>query len=195
MQFITFPEIMDIIVMTFAIGYIFSRLVTRKPTGEYDPLEYYKKTSLLEELKYGAMIAAPAVVLHELAHKFAAMSFGATAVLHAPSLWGIPYGMYLLVIFLIHINFPLIFFVGGYVAHTPLPALQSAAVAIAGPLTNLLIWFLCMQAIKNKWVKRKYFNNLSMIAKLNMFFFVFNILPLPGFDGFNFLSALFSFFF
>jgi len=190
MALITIPEIIDIIVMTLAIGYIFSRVFRRRPSEDYDPLTYYKKSGLWEDIKYGAMIAAPAVVLHEFAHKFVAMAFGATATLHAPSLFGIPYGAYLFVILLIHLNFPIMFFVGGYVSHSALPALSSAFVAIAGPLTNLVIWFLCTFLIKNKLVKRKYYRTVGLMAKLNMFFFIFNILPLPGFDGWNFLNAL-----
>jgi len=190
MALITIPEIIDIIVMTFAIGYIFSKIFRRAPSGDYDPLDYYKKSSLWEDLKYGAIIAAPAVVLHEFAHKFMAMAFGATATLHAPSLFGIPYGWYIAVIVLIHLNFPIIFLIGGYVSHTALPALPSALVSIAGPLTNLIIWLGCNLAIKQKWVKREHYSTVGLMAKLNMFFFIFNMLPLPGFDGFRFLSAL-----
>ena len=190
MPLITLMEIIDIIVMTIAIGYIFSRFFRRAPQEDYDPLTYYKKNTLIEDIKYGAIIAAPAVVLHELAHKFVAMSFGASATLHAPSLFGIPYGMYLLVILMIHLNFPILFFVGGYVSHTALPALASSIVAFAGPLTNLLLWLGGMSLIKYGLVKRKYYTTIGMMAKLNMFFFIFNMIPLPGFDGFNVFSGL-----
>ncbi len=190
MALITIPEIIDIIVMTLAIGYIFSKVFRRKPAEDYDPLSYYKKSGLWEDIKYGAIIAAPAVVLHEFAHKFVAMAFGATATLHAPSLFGIPYGWYIAVIILIHLNFPIIFLVGGYVSHTALPALPSALVAIAGPLTNLAIWGIALLLVKNKMVHRKYYPTLGLMAKLNMFFFIFNMIPLFGFDGGNFLRAL-----
>ena len=190
MALITISEVIDIVVMTIAIGYIFSRFFRREPQEDYDPLTYYKKNTLLEDIKYGAIIAAPAVVLHELAHKFVAMGFGASATLHAPSFFGIPYGMYLLVILLIHLNFPILFFVGGYVSHTALPALASSIVAFAGPLTNLLLWLGGMSLIKYGLVKRKYYTTIGMMAKLNMFFFIFNMIPLPGFDGFNVFSGL-----
>ncbi len=190
MPIITLPEIIDIIVMTVAIGYIFSKFFKREPQEGYDPLTYYKKNALWEDIKYGAMIAAPAVVLHELAHKFVAMGFGASATLHAPALFGIPYGMYLLVILLIHLNFPILFFVGGYVSHSALPALASSMVAFSGPLINLVLWLGGMYLIKHNLVKRKYFTTISMMAKLNMFFFIFNMIPLPGFDGFHVFSGL-----
>ena len=195
MPLITLMEIIDIIVMTIAIGYIFSRFFRRAPQEDYDPLTYYKKNTLIEDIKYGAIIAAPAVVLHELAHKFVAMSFGASATLHAPSLFGIPYGMYLLVILMIHLNFPILFFVGGYVSHTALPALASSMVAFAGPLTNLVLWLGGMSLIKYGLVNRRYYITIGMMAKLNMFFFIFNMIPLPGFDGFNVFLGLVQAFF
>tara|TARA_B100001964_G_C14080313_1_gene529972 strand:- start:436 stop:978 length:543 start_codon:yes stop_codon:yes gene_type:complete len=180
--------------MTIAIGYIFSKFFRRVPAS-YDPLTYYKKNTLVEDIKYGAMIAAPAVVLHELAHKFTAMGFGASATLHAPSFFGIPYGMYLLVILLIHLNFPILFFVGGYVSHTALPPLASSMVAFSGPLINLVLWLGGMSLIKYKLIDRKYYMTIGMMAKLNMFFFIFNMIPLPGFDGFSVFAGLVQVFF
>jgi len=195
MPLFTIIEVIDIIVMTVAIGYIFSKFFKRTPQEGYDPLTYYKKNPLWEDIKYGAMIAAPAVVLHELAHKFTAMGFGASATIHAPSLFGIPYGMYLLVIVLIHLNFPFLFFVGGFVTHTPLPALASSMVAFAGPLINLVLWLGGMYLIKHNLVKRKYYTPIGLMAKLNMFFFIFNMIPIPGFDGNQIFLGLIQAFF
>jgi Zn-dependent protease len=184
MAFITLAEIIDIIIMTLVIGFIASRFFRRKPKENYDPLTYFKKNSLWEDIKYGIMIAAPAVVLHELAHKFVAMSFGASATLHAPIT------MYLIVLFLIFINFPIIFFVGGYVSIIgTLTPLQRALTSFAGPGTNLLLWGLFSFALKTD-LGRKYHDELSIMVKINMFLFIFNMIPFPGFDGFNFFRAL-----
>ncbi len=191
---LSIQEIIDIVLMTLFIGFIFSRYFRRKPVREYDPLTYYQKSTLLEDIKWGAIIAAPAVVLHELAHKFMAIAFGAQATLYAPSLFGIPYGMYLFVILLSYLRFPVIFFVGGYVAHTPLAALPSAIVAIAGPLINFILWLGSIIVIKNKLVNRKYFESIHLMGKLNMFLFIFNMIPIPGFDGFNFIISLIGLF-
>lgn len=174
--------------MTFAIGYIFSTIIKREPEEGYDPLKFYQKNQIWENLKFGAMIAAPAVVFHELSHKFVAMMFGATAILHAPIGW------YIIVIILRMLNFPLIFFVGGYVTHTPLPPLESALVAVAGPLTNLALYLICMSAIKFKLVHRKYYRMAAISAKLNLFLMIFNMLPLPGFDGYHFFMSLLKIF-
>ena len=184
-MFISLIEIIDIIIMTFAIGYIFSDFFKREPSEGYDPLTYYKKSPFFENLKRAALIAAPAVVFHELAHKFVAMSFGASATLHAPYFW------YAVVIILKLMRFPLLFFVGGYVTHTPLPALQSSLVAIAGPLTNLILWLASLLVVKYNLVNRKYYKIIVPLGKINMFLFIFNMLPLPGFDGYHFFSNLF----
>ena len=185
----TMGELIDIVIMTIAIGYIFSTFVRRKPLSGYDPLTYYKRTPIIEDIKYGAMIAAPAIVLHELAHKFVAMGFGATAILHAPINW------YIIIIIMRMLNFPLLFFVGGYVTHTALPPLQSALVAISGPLMKLVLFLIARLIIRFKLVKRKYYEIITISGRLNMFLFVFNMIPLPGFDGFHFFSQLIKFIF
>jgi len=186
MAFITISEIFDIVIMAFAIGYIFSDFFKREPSEGYDPLTYFQRSSLFENIKYAAMIAAPAVVFHELAHKFVAMGFGAQATLHAPYFW------YAIVILLKMMRFPLIFFVGGFVSHTALSALPSALVSIAGPATNFLIWAGILLTIKLNLVDRKYYKILVPMAKINLLLGIFNMLPLPGFDGYWFFKYLFS---
>ena len=179
-------EVMDIIIMSFAIGYIFSSFLKRPTPRDYDPLKHYAKSGTWEQLKFATMVAAPAVVFHELAHKFVAMGFGAKAVLYAP------YGFYLLVILLKAIGFPFIFFVGGFVSHGPLPAFQSALVSIAGPLTNFIMWGGILLLIKTDKLNKKYYSVAIPLAKIALFLAIFNMLPLPGFDGFNFFGSIFK---
>ncbi|NTV23854.1 MAG: site-2 protease family protein, partial [Nanoarchaeota archaeon] len=144
-------ELIDLVIMTLAIGYIYSGFIKRKPHEGYDPIEYYKKPSQWEEVKLGIMIAAPAVVLHELSHKFVAMGFGAVAILGAPLQW------YAFAILLRLINSPILFLVGGYVSiRTPLPPLESAAVSIAGPLMNFIIYGIIYAMLKNRKIKKKH---------------------------------------
>ncbi|MEM2138766.1 MAG: hypothetical protein QXM96_01280 [Candidatus Woesearchaeota archaeon] len=183
----TIGEIIDLVIMIFSIGFIFSGFIKKEPEEEYDPLKYYKKDQRFENFKYATIVAAPAVVLHELAHKFTAMAFGATAILHAPIDW------YVIAVIMRLFNFPIFFFVGGYVSHTRLPYLESAIVSIAGPLTNLIIYLCVLLIINLKLVKRKDYKILGIISKLNLFLFVFNLIPLPGFDGFHFLMNMFYF--
>jgi len=186
-MFITINEIIDIIIMTFAIGYIFSSFI-KEPEEDYEPLKHFGKNRLWNSIKIGIIVAAPAVVLHELAHKSAAMFFGAEAILHAPLGW------YAIVIILKLINFPFLFFVGGYVSHTALPALPSVIVSFAGPLTNLILYILLISLIKFSLISRKHYKKVFFAAKLNLFLFGFNMLPLPGFDGYGVLTNLLSLF-
>ena len=88
-------------------------------------------------------------------------------------------------------SFPLLFFVGGYVTHTPLPALQSSLVAVAGPLTNLVLWLLALAVVKYNLIDKKYYKIIVPLGKINMFLLIFNMLPLPGFDGYHFFAGLF----
>jgi len=185
----TIGELIDIVIMIVAIGYIFSTFIKRKPVSGYDPLTYYKKRPIIEDIKYGAMIAGPAIVLHELAHKFVAMGFGATAIIHAPINW------YIIIIIMRLLNFPLLFFVGGYVTHSFLPPLPSALVAIAGPLMNLILYLVSIALIRFKLVNKKYYEMIAISGKLNMFLCIFNMIPIPGFDGFHFFSQLIKFIF
>ena len=187
-MFITTREIIDIIIMTLAIGYIFSTFIKRQPEEDYDPIKFYQKNKIWEDIKFGTIIAAPAIVLHELAHKFVAMSFGAVATLHAPINW------YVLIIILRILRFPLIFFVGGYVTHTPLLPLQSSLVSIAGPLTNIVLFLILTSLIKFNLVNRKYYRIVGISAKINIFLAAFNMIPIPGFDGYNFIRSLITYF-
>ncbi|MBL7056276.1 hypothetical protein ISS07_05155 [Candidatus Woesearchaeota archaeon] len=43
MAFFTPNEIVDLIVMTVAIGYIFSKIFGTPQSDDYDPLKHYKK--------------------------------------------------------------------------------------------------------------------------------------------------------
>jgi Zn-dependent protease len=178
MAFISIQELLDIAIMTFALGFIFSDYFKKKPLDD-DPLAYYQKNQRWENIKNAALIAAPAIIFHELAHKFFAMYFGAQATLHAP------YGWYALIIILKLLNFPLLFFVGGYVSHTPLPALASAVVSLAGPLTNVGVWLATTVIVKKQLINRKYYPILIPIGKINLFLAIFNMIPIPGFDGAN----------
>lgn len=179
-------ELIDMLIMSLAIGYIFSGFLKKPLPDDYEPLTYYKtKSHKWENIKYAALAAGPAVVLHELSHKFVAMAFGAQATLYAP------YGFYLFVILLKAIGFPFIFLVGGFVRHTALLPLPSALVSIAGPLMNLIIWLSITSAVKKNILNRKYYHIAIPLARISLFLAIFNMLPIPGFDGFNFFANLF----
>ena len=183
MAFISIQELFDIGIMALALGFIFSDYFRKKPVDD-DPLKFYQKNQQWENIKNAALVAAPAVIFHELAHKFVAMSFGAQATLHAP------YGWYAIIILMKLLNFPLLFFVGGFVTHTPLPALASAFVSLAGPLTNALVWLATIFIVKKQLIDKKYYPVLVPLGKINLFLAIFNMIPIPGFDGANAIVSL-----
>ena len=185
----TIRELIDLVIMVFAIGYIFSTFVKKRPHEGYDPLTYYGKSSFWEDLKHGIIVAAPAIVLHELSHKFVAMAFGIEATLHAPITW------YIIVIIMRLLNFPFLFFVGGYVSHAALPPLESFIVSISGPMMNLFLYLMLLGVIRFKLVKRKHYDLVIMAGRLNLFLFLFNLIPLPGFDGYSAIVNLIKLFF
>lgn len=189
-MFFSIGEIIDIAIMSLAVGYIFSDLASRfRPVK--DPLmEFAKGTFRYENFKFAVLATAPAVLLHELSHKFLAVSFGMSATFHATYLWlAVGVGLKLL-------NFPFIFFVPAFVSISgPGTVLQSSLVAFAGPTTNAVIWLVSYLLMKKTHFGKKHLSLLFLTSRINMFLFIFNMLPIPGFDGFSFFSGLAHIFF
>ncbi len=185
MAFITPFEIFDIIVMSFAIGFIFSGRLPIPKDDEYDPILEYKEKINWREILLSAGIVAPGIILHEISHKIVALSFGLGAEFHASYLFLI------LGVLMKLVNFGLIFFVPAYVSITGVAAnWQFALIAIAGPLTNLLLWVTISILLKFKLVKKKHIPMFMIGKKVNLFLFIFNVIPIPGFDGFQALMAV-----
>ena len=95
------------------------------------------------------------------------------------------------------LQFPFIFFIPGYVS---IPSLQaapeaSAIIAFAGPATNLLIWLGTDYLYKNKKIPKKHEKLAFLTKEINKFLFIFNMIPIPGFDGSHVLSGLLKTFF
>ncbi|PIZ49169.1 hypothetical protein COY28_06600, partial [Candidatus Woesearchaeota archaeon CG_4_10_14_0_2_um_filter_57_5] len=176
-------ELLAIVVMALAIGWLFMDSVPA-PAGR-DPIQQYtrRRQDKLLMLKRGVLAAAPAVVLHELAHKFVGMALGLNAVLHAA------YGWLFFGVVLKMVGFPIIF-VPGYVSlWGNAPPLAYAIVSLAGPLANLLLWFVSGQALKRGWGGRDWAPIWHVSKQINMFLFVLNMLPIPPLDGFGFVMG------
>ena len=178
MALFTFSEFFDIVAMTAIIGYIFSDLFKKPVAHDYDPLTHFKAGFDVENFKFAAMITAPAIILHELGHKFVALGFGLEAQFQAAWLF---LGLALLMKLM---NFGFIFIVPAYVSiigrATPM---EFGLIAFAGPAVNLILWLLAAFALKRNLFPRKYDTALGLTSKINMFLFIFNMLPIPGFDG------------
>jgi len=190
MPLITISEILDMAVMTAVVGYIFSG-VFKKPAGDdYDPLKHFKPGIDWSSFYYAAAVTAPAIILHELAHKFAALSFGMQATFQAA------YFFLFLGLIMKLLNFGFIFFVPAYVSISGQgTALQFALTAGAGPFTNLILWLLALSLLKSNLLDKKYNHALLLTGKINMFLFIFNMLPIPGFDGNKFFLGIIQAFF
>ena len=177
MVIFTLWEIFDAVIMTLAVGFIFSDTFRKPVTEEYDPLTYYKSKLYLGDFKFAALVTAPGIILHELGHKFIALSFGMSATFKAAYTF-LGLGLALKIL-----NFP-IFFVPAYVSiignGTPL---QSALIAFGGPAVNLILWLVSLFLVKYGLLNRKYNYILLLMGRINMFLFIFNMLPIPGFDG------------
>ena len=186
---LTFSELIDIVLMTAVVGFIFMDIF-KKPREDYDPLLHYTAGFDWNNFLFACLIVAPAIILHELAHKFVAISFGLQATFQAAYLFlGIGLVMKLM-------RFGFIFFVPAYVSIFGRAApIEFSIIALAGPLMNLLLWLLTAFMLKKKLFKKKYSAALFLTSKVNMFLFIFNMLPIPGFDGYKFFTGLLSFIF
>ena len=191
MPLITFGEILDLILMTFFVGYIFSGMVPVRREEHYDPLTHYKRGFDWEGLKFAIMATAPAVILHELMHKFVALGFGLDAVFYAfyRSTFTLMLGIFSIIAKITGFGF--IFFVPGYVGISGNGThLQFALTAFAGPFVNLVLWILPWYLLKYKIYKKKHYLLLVLTQRINMFLFIFNMLPIPGFDGYKVFTGL-----
>ncbi len=176
---ITIVEIINLLIMSFVIGWIFSDFFKKFSLleGTYNP--YFDFNSIIK----GMLVVAPGIVFHELMHKFTAMAFGASATFHISG-----FGLFLGVVLKL-IGSPFVIFAPGYVGIIGrLLPWQSAIIAFAGPLANLIVWFVSKKMIDIDKPKRRVYWAFS--AKINIFLFFFNLLPIPPFDGFQVLSGI-----
>lgn len=174
---ISVRELLDIVVMTVAVGFIFMGFlrISRAARG-FD----------WKMLWFASLVTAPGLIAHELAHKFVAIAAGFQATFHAAYLW-LVIGV---VLKLAHA--PFVFFVPGYVsigcagAPCVIPPLTHALIAFAGPALNLVLFLVGWYVIEYKAVRsRKWFIFWAVTKQINLFLFILNMLPIPGIDGFK----------
>jgi Zn-dependent protease len=176
----TLKELFDVIVMTLAVGYIFMDLFRRQPYG------FDKKAFM-----FSCLVTAPALIAHELAHKFVALSFGLEATFHAAYFW------LALGILLKMVRFNFIFFVPAYVSigNGIVTPLASGLIAFAGPALNLVLFIVSWALLRQKKMKKNTYVFLQVTKQINLFLFVFNMLPIPFFDGLKVYQGLYQTFF
>jgi Zn-dependent protease len=88
-------------------------------------------------------------------------------------------------------GFGFMFFVPGYVGISGNGThLQFALTAFAGPFLNLVLWLLPWYMLKYTKYRKKHYLLLMLTQRINMFLFIFNMLPIPGFDGYKVFTGL-----
>lgn len=188
---ITINEIFGIIAVTLVVGFIISGYIQR-PKNPIEAL--YKKPSFIdwEDMKFAMMVSGPAIVLHELGHKFMGMVLGLPAAFHA--LWsGLAIGVVLKMI-----GSPFLVLAPAYVSFPSATAtnLQMMLIAFAGPFINLVLWLGSAAYIKyhKGRMSRTKVMVLMLTKRLNMILFIFNMIPIPPLDGFHIFSNLYYMF-
>jgi len=166
--------------------------------------KYLKKSSNFDwqALWFAAMVTAPAIILHELGHKITALSFGLTATFHAAcstaniasgaGFLDFYCGLTILSIILKIVGFGFIFFIPAFVAiGAGATSLQQTLIAFAGPGVNLLLFLISTIILKTKKdLNPKTAHFFTLTKSINLFLFIFNMIPIPGFDGFQVFSGL-----
>ncbi|MFH1209293.1 MAG: M50 family metallopeptidase [archaeon] len=178
MPLISITEIVYIIVLTVVIGYIFSGYIKRTSVIDIKPR--------FKEIKLAIIIAAPGIILHELAHKFTALAFGLSAKFY---IWffGLILGLLLRVL-----NSPFLILAPGYVSIEGGTQSQLALVAFAGPFINLSLFLIAHFLLKKKNLKKKYLLPLYLTKMINLWLFIFNMLPVPPLDGYQVFYHLYK---
>lgn len=175
-------EIFQLIILTLVLGYIFSGYI-RIPG-------LYSRGFNWKGVKFAMLVTAPAIILHELAHKFVGLALGYSAMFH---IWwvGLGFGVFLRVI-----GSPFLILAPGYVS-VPLSTtpLELSVIAFAGPFINLILFgvALCVLRFKRR-LKRKEFIFWHLTKLINIWLFIFNMLPIPPLDGSKVYAGLFGLF-
>ncbi len=176
-------ELLNLVIATLVVGYIFSGIVKFKKA---DILDSYKRFDF-EEFKFAVLVAAPGVILHELSHKFVAIGLGLSAVFQ---IW--PTGLILGVVMKL-LNSPLVLVTPGYVSIEGANTIEFVLTAFAGPFVNLVLWIGASFLLSKKIDMGKKSTLVLLLTKeVNKWLFIFNMIPIPPLDGSKVLYPLFG---
>jgi Zn-dependent protease len=185
-MFISLMEIIDMLIMIGVLGFVFMNAfkIQKKHNDNHDDIldKYLKKSKFFNwhDFWFAVMIVAPAIILHEIGHKAVALSFGLSAEFHAAYVW------LAIAVILRLFNSPFIFFVPAFVAIAGLATPgENALIAFAGPGINLIIFLIAIIALKTQKLSSKSHQLWMLTKNINLFLFIFNMLPIPYFDGFK----------
>lgn len=181
---LSISEIIDIIIMSIAVGYILMGIFSFRRKKQQKIFDW-------QSFKFSIIVTAPALIVHELGHKFVAMAYGLEPVFHAVYAWlGIGIALRLL-------RTGFIFFVPAYVNICPagqcssLPPLGMSLIAFAGPGMNLILFLGAWALLRSgKEFSKRTITILRITKIINLFLFIFNMLPIPMFDGWKVYSGI-----
>mgnify|MGYP006289471271 CR=1 FL=1 len=186
MPFITPKEILDIAAMALVLGFLFKDNFRPPPADSDNPLKAFRKPrKKWKDFLFATAVIAPAIILHELAHKFTAIGFGHEATFHA--FYANPTTLVIGVIAIAARLFGsgLIFLIPGYVHIIGQPAPgANALIAFAGPAIHGLFWIggkLYLHLKEKLTERQRQFAKLTIYV--NGLLFILNMLPIPGIDG------------
>ncbi|MEK6934743.1 MAG: M50 family metallopeptidase [Nanoarchaeota archaeon] len=184
MPLFTLIELVYLLILVLSIGYMFTGYIK-------DPLSRSFRIGFSwQDFKFALLVAAPGILLHELAHKFVAIIYGLTANFYI--FWA---GLGI-AIFLKLISSPFLLIAPGYVLISGnTEPLQSALISFAGPAVNLILWLGSALIINNaRNLSRKQATFLFLTKRINMILFIFNMIPFPPLDGSKVFLGLFTHF-
>ena len=180
MPLISITEIINLLIVTAVVGYIFMGILPRTR-----PLYFHRRFDW-NAFKFACLVSAPGIIIHELAHKFVAIYYGLQAAFSI-----LPFGLFLSV-FLKLINSPFILIAPGYVGISGDAAiLESTFIAFAGPFTNLVLWLGSSLILNRASLTKKQAIALYLTKQINMWLFIFNMIPIPPLDGSKVFYGLF----
>ncbi len=187
-QITSFSEIFAIIITSLAISYIFTAFVPRKQfLKQIRPGVFKPSLSLfdVDAFKMAAMIGIPAIILHELFHKFASIALGIPAFYNM-SVFGLGIGIVLRAL-----GSGIIFFLPGYVSiSASTTPIQMFIISFAGPFANLLLLTGAILALKYAKLSEKWKKILYLTKRINIWLFILNMLPIPPLDGSKVIGSL-----
>ena len=170
---ISLYELFNIVIMTLAVAFIFRR-----------GLKLEQRFSFWQGMAFAASLTAPAIILHEFGHKGVALAFGLQATFMIPWPW-LGLGVVLALF-----NSPFIFFVPAYISVVGTAMhWQDALISFAGPAVNGILYLIATLMMRTP-LKQRQLMFWAATKRINGFLFIFNMIPIPPFDGYGVFSGL-----